>query len=48
MHYNIVHGQAKALPADVSTEAGCKKLVEDFKKHENKLHFLINNAGTLY
>ena len=47
-HYNIVPGQAKALPADISTEAGCKKLVEDFKKHENKLHFLINNAGTLY
>jgi NAD(P)-dependent dehydrogenase (short-subunit alcohol dehydrogenase family) len=44
----IVPGQAKALPADVSTEAGCKKLVEDFKKHENKLHFLINNAGATW
>ncbi len=41
-------GAAAALPADVSTEAGVKVLVDDFAKREDKLHILVNNAGAAW
>lgn len=38
-------GQCFSLPADVSTEAGCRALAEAFASREDRLHVLVNNAG---
>ncbi|KAF8061776.1 hypothetical protein FPV67DRAFT_295973 [Lyophyllum atratum] len=33
------------IPANVGSRAGCDALISEFKKRENKLHVLVNNAG---
>ena len=38
-------GTCIAIPADLSTEAGCLALAEDIKGRESKLDILVNNAG---
>lgn len=42
------YGPCVGLPADLSTEAGALKLVEQLSEHENRLHILVNNAGTTW
>lgn len=34
------------IAEDLATEAGCKRLAEEFMKKESKLHILVNNSGT--
>lgn len=38
-------GSCTALPADVGTEAGARKLAEALAARESALHVLVNNAG---
>ena len=38
-------GTCAALPADVSTEAGCRALADAYAQHEDGLDVLVNNAG---
>ncbi len=38
-------GTCIAIPADLSTEAGCRGLAEEIGKREERLHILVNNAG---
>ncbi len=38
-------GTCVALPADVSTEAGCRSLADTYAQHEDGLDVLVNNAG---
>jgi len=38
-------GQCVSLPADISTEAGCRALAEALASREERLHVLVNNAG---
>jgi len=39
-------GKAAAIRADLYKEEDCNKLFEEFSKRENKLHVLVNNAGS--
>ncbi|KAF9266055.1 NAD(P)-binding protein [Marasmius fiardii PR-910] len=39
------NGSAHYLVGDVSSKAGCDALIIEFKKHESKLHVLVNNSG---
>ena len=39
------HGTCIALPADLSTEAGARRLAEAIAAREPALHVLVNNAG---
>ncbi|KAK2739850.1 hypothetical protein FQN57_006426 [Myotisia sp. PD_48] len=39
-------GKAYAIRADFYKEEDCKSLVEEFSKREDKLHVLVNNAGS--
>lgn len=41
-------GRCVAYGIDVSTVAGCKQLVEEVGKHEQKVHVLVNNAGVAW
>jgi NAD(P)-dependent dehydrogenase (short-subunit alcohol dehydrogenase family) len=38
-------GTCIALPADLSSEEGCRGLAEQLASLENRLHVLVNNAG---
>ena len=38
-------GTCIAVPADLSTEAGCRELADAVGARENALHILVNNAG---
>lgn len=38
-------GTCIAIPADVSTEAGCRALADAIAAREERLHILVNNAG---
>jgi NAD(P)-dependent dehydrogenase (short-subunit alcohol dehydrogenase family) len=38
-------GECISVPADLSTESGCRQLAEEMARHEDKLHVLVNNAG---
>src|SRR5262245_46542834 len=38
-------GTCIALPADCSTEAGCRALAGELAARESALHVLVNNAG---
>ena len=38
-------GTVIALPADLSTEAGCAALAQEIAQREPALHVLVNNAG---
>ena len=40
------HGTAHALPADVSTEDECRRLAAELAGREDRVHVLVNNAGT--
>src|SRR3546814_3531650 len=40
-------GQVIGIPADLSSLAGIKMLVEAIGEREKALHILVNNAGTL-
>ncbi|MCG8670085.1 MAG: SDR family oxidoreductase [Pseudomonadales bacterium] len=42
------HGECLAIPADLSTEAGCAQLVEELQQREQSLHILVNNAGVTW
>ncbi|MDK1023116.1 MAG: SDR family oxidoreductase [Gammaproteobacteria bacterium] len=39
------YGECFAIPSDVSTLEGCKKLADEIKAREQKLNILVNNAG---
>lgn len=41
-------GRAVSLPADVSTEAECRRLAEEVGGRESALHILVNNAGATW
>lgn len=38
----------EALPADISTHAGCRQLAQDLSMRESELHILVNNAGATW
>ncbi|HXF50621.1 MAG TPA: SDR family oxidoreductase [Dehalococcoidia bacterium] len=38
-------GACVALPADLSSEAGCRQLADAIAAREDRLHILVNNAG---
>jgi len=38
-------GTCVSLPADLGTEAGCRKLADAITSREEHLHILVNNAG---
>lgn len=42
---SIGPGVAISMPADVSTDKGCKVLVEKIARRENHINVLVNNAG---
>jgi len=39
-------GTAHAIPADFYKLEDCKRMVEELKKKESKLHILVNNSGS--
>ena len=41
-------GECIALPADLSTEAECRRLADEVAAREDKLHILVNNAGATW
>lgn len=41
-------GTCVALPADLSTEAGCRALADQVGGVEDRLHILVNNAGNTW
>ncbi|MGA2521666.1 MAG: SDR family oxidoreductase [Acidimicrobiales bacterium] len=41
-------GQSAALPADLSTEPGCRALADALAEREDRLHILVNNAGNTW
>src|ERR1700688_1937738 len=41
-------GECIALPADLSTEPGCRTLAEALAEREARLHILVNNAGNTW
>ncbi|MBW2726516.1 MAG: SDR family NAD(P)-dependent oxidoreductase, partial [Deltaproteobacteria bacterium] len=38
-------GTCVAIPANLSTQEGCRKLADEIIERENKLDILVNNAG---
>ncbi len=41
-------GECIALPADLSTEPGCRALADALAERESMLHILVNNAGNTW
>ena len=41
-------GDCVALPADLSTEAGCRQLADELSGLEQRLDILVNNAGNTW
>ncbi|MCG5433953.1 SDR family oxidoreductase [Mycobacterium sp. MYCO198283] len=41
-------GEVYAIPADVSTEDGCRALIDEVGTRESALHILVNNAGATW
>src|SRR5580700_7236937 len=41
-------GSAIAVPADLSTEAECRRLADEIGTRENSLDILVNNAGATW
>lgn len=39
------YGDVAAIPADVSTDAECQRLMGELAERESALHVLVNNAG---
>lgn len=44
----IAPGAAEAIPADLSTEDGCRGLAEALAGRTDRLHVLVNNAGATW
>jgi len=42
------HGDCKAIPADVSDSESRQQLCQQFETQEDRLHILVNNAGTAW
>ncbi|MEO6627617.1 MAG: SDR family oxidoreductase [Aquihabitans sp.] len=43
-----VHGSCTAIPADLSTEEGARKLASAVAERTDRLHVLVNNAGATW
>jgi NAD(P)-dependent dehydrogenase (short-subunit alcohol dehydrogenase family) len=41
-------GECVALPADLSSEDGCRQLADDVSEREGRLDVLVNNAGATW
>lgn len=41
-------GSCTSLPADLSTEDGCRGLAEAYRSHSSSLSILVNNAGATW
>ena len=41
-------GNVVSIPADLSTEAECRRLASDVGTREDELHILVNNAGATW
>ena len=41
-------GECIGIPADLSTEAECRRLADEIASREDRLHVLINNAGATW
>jgi NAD(P)-dependent dehydrogenase (short-subunit alcohol dehydrogenase family) len=41
-------GQCIAVPADLSTEAGCRELAQEMGRRQERLDVLVNNAGNTW
>jgi NAD(P)-dependent dehydrogenase (short-subunit alcohol dehydrogenase family) len=41
-------GECISVPADLSTESGCRELAAELARREDKLHILVNNAGNTW
>jgi NAD(P)-dependent dehydrogenase (short-subunit alcohol dehydrogenase family) len=41
-------GECEAIPADLSTEDGCRRLTEAVAAKEERLDVLVNNAGAIW
>src|SRR3954466_15101534 len=41
-------GECIALPADLSTEAECRRLADEIAARESQLDILVNNAGATW
>ncbi|MGZ4755649.1 MAG: SDR family oxidoreductase [Acidimicrobiia bacterium] len=42
------HGECIGIPADLSTEAECRRLAAEIRTREDRLHILVNNAGATW
>jgi NAD(P)-dependent dehydrogenase (short-subunit alcohol dehydrogenase family) len=42
------HGECISLPADLSTEAECRRLADEIANREGHLDILVNNAGATW
>ena len=42
------YGMVAAVPADLSSEAGCLQLAEEIGQREQSLSVLVNNAGATW
>jgi NAD(P)-dependent dehydrogenase (short-subunit alcohol dehydrogenase family) len=41
-------GECISVPADLSTESGCRELAAEMSRREDKVHVLVNNAGNTW
>jgi len=41
-------GECISLPANLSTELGCRQLAQELAEREDRLHILVNNAGATW
>jgi NAD(P)-dependent dehydrogenase (short-subunit alcohol dehydrogenase family) len=41
-------GECVGIPADLSTEAECRRLADEIAGRESRLHVLVNNAGATW
>lgn len=41
-------GECIGIPADLSTEAECRRLADEVSSREEKVHILVNNAGATW
>ena len=41
-------GECIGIPADLSTEAECRRLADEISSREDKVHILVNNAGATW
>jgi NAD(P)-dependent dehydrogenase (short-subunit alcohol dehydrogenase family) len=42
------YGRVASIPANVSTEAECKRLADELAGREERVHVLVNNAGSTW